>query len=150
MGAHERPLRWKVYSFAHLGTELFAGLDGGVFRSTDNGVRWTAVNAGLTKPVVTALLATGNNLFAATNGGGVFLSTDHGTTWAAVNDGLGNNVLIFSLAVIPDGVGGTTLFAGTAGDGVYRSTDNGTTWTAANAGMSGVNGAYVYALAVTF
>ncbi len=54
-------------------TNLFAGtqLDG-VFLSTNNGTSWTAVNNGLTSTSVNALVVSGTNLFAGTEGGGVW------------------------------------------------------------------------------
>jgi hypothetical protein len=141
------------------GTNLFAGTGntngyGGVFLSTDNGMSWTAVNAGLpglptgTYTAVLALAARGRNLFAGTgntNGyGGVFLSTDNGMSWTAVNTGLtqhGSTPSVRALAV-----SGSNLFAGTYGGGVFLSTNNGTSWTAVNTGLTNT---YVRALAVS-
>ena len=79
------------------GTNLFAGTDGGVFLSTNNGTSWTAVNTGLTNTVCLVLLPSrGTNLFAGTDGGGVFLSTNNGTSWTAVNTGLTNTYVMCS------------------------------------------------------
>jgi hypothetical protein len=50
-------------------TNLFAGSGVGVFLSTNNGTNWTAVNTGLTRPIVHALAMSGTNLFAGTRGG---------------------------------------------------------------------------------
>jgi hypothetical protein len=43
---------------------------------------------------------------------------------------------IWTLAVSPDGRGGTNLFAGTSNHGLFISTDDGTTWTQATNGLS--------------
>jgi len=55
---------------------VFAGTQGaGVYRSTDMGETWSALNAGLTHPEITALLispADPRLVYAATVGGGVF------------------------------------------------------------------------------
>jgi hypothetical protein len=107
------------------GLNLFAGTNGGVFLSTNNGISWTAINTGLTSTDVLALAvspngAGGTNLFAGTNGG-VFLSTNNGTSWTPVNTGL-SNTYVQAFAV-----SGTNLFAGTYG--VFLSTNNGTNWT---------------------
>jgi len=125
-----------IWSFAVSGNNLFAGTDGsGVFRSTDNGTSWTAVNNGLTDLYVLAFAVSSNGadgvtLFAGTNGGGgVFRSTDNGTSWTAVNNGL--DTFSSRLAVI-----GTNLFAGTWRSGVFLSTNNGTSWTAVNNGLT--------------
>jgi photosystem II stability/assembly factor-like uncharacterized protein len=130
-----------IQCLASSGSNLFAGtMNGGVFRSTDNGASWVAVNTGLTNHWVTSLVFIGNNLFAGTNNG-VFLSTNNGGNWNGVNSGLwaGN---VWALAV-----SGTNLFAGTGiAGGVFRSTDYGASWTALTSGPTSL---FVGALAVS-
>src|SRR5258708_18653310 len=121
-----------VLALAVSGTSIFAGTAGsGVFRSTDDGATWTAVNAGLTSRDVFALLVADSVLFAGTarNGGGIFRSRDNGTTWSAVGVGLPSTDGVAALAVK-----GAVVFAGTAwlglstppnGRGIFRSTDGG-------------------------
>ncbi len=49
------------------------GLYGGIFRTTDGGTSWGAVNSGLTSTIVSALtISSGGQIFAGTFGGGVF------------------------------------------------------------------------------
>ncbi len=68
-----------TYSLAVSGTNLFAGTyKGGVYRSTNSGGSWTAVDSGLTNMWVRALAVSGTNIFAGTYGNGVFLSTNNG------------------------------------------------------------------------
>lgn len=107
---------------------MYAGMEDGVFRSTDDGVTWELRDKGLTEPVVTALAIEGADIFAGTDTG-VFISENKGESWREGNTGLTG-------AVITDmhehrGV----LLAGTDGDGVFRSTDNGASWVAADAGL---------------
>ncbi len=123
-----------ITSFAFISTFVFAatkpfeaGVEGGVYKSLDNGGTWSRVSNGLptaadTNTNVTSLAVIGNNLFAGT-GHGVFLSTDYGTSWAKVNNGFTGN-LVNALTVK-----GNELFAGTFGMGVFRSSDNGANWT---------------------
>jgi len=109
---------------------FFAGSsESGVFRTTDNGANWVAVDSGLTDQRVHSFAVIGTYLFTGTLGG-VFLSTNNGTSWTAVNSGL-SNLNIYPLAAI-----GANLFAGTSNSGVYLSTDNGTSWTAVNSGLT--------------
>ncbi len=94
------------------GTNIFAGTNGGVFLSTDNGTSWTQINNGLTGTDVRALTvspngAGGTNIFAGTRYRGVFLSTNNGTSWTQVNSGLTDTV------VTAFAVSGMKLFAGT-------------------------------------
>ena len=126
-------------------TNLFTGTyGGGVYLSTDNGSKWTAVNTGLTDSRVRALAAHftpggtgGTYLFAGIEGGGVFLSTDNGASWTAVNTGLTNkDVHALLSCTAPGGTGGMYLFAGTFGDGVFLSTNGGASWTAVNSGLT--------------
>jgi len=117
------------------GAGLFAGTPGGrVFRSTDNGASWVERGTVPTGPIIYALVALRENLFAGTFRG-VFRSADQGQSWTASGAGLSNNGApnVFSLAV-----SGATLYAGTnsAFEGgvslpqVHSSGDNGQSWTA--------------------
>ena len=69
---------------------LYAGTRVGVFKSTNGGASWSAVNTGLTNTHVGALAidpATPTTLYAGTDGG-VFKSANGGASWSAVNTGL--------------------------------------------------------------
>src|SRR2546425_1395230 len=123
-------------------TTLFAGTrDHGVYKSTDGGRSWQAVNSGLNNLSVSALVVDSRNpttIYAgigqvSTNTGGAFKSTDGGGSWREINNGLTNtNLTIYALAVDPRTP--TTLYAGTWG-GVLKSTDAGGTWRAMNTGL---------------
>ncbi len=115
-----------------LGGALFVGTWGnGVFRSTDDGSTWVAVNGGLSNLYTPSLAVIDTTLFTATAqvfiSGGVFRSTDNGDQWVPVNTGLTDSA-IASLATGPAPSGGTYLYAGTYSDGIFRSTDYGDTW----------------------
>jgi len=112
--------------FAVSGTNVFAGTNRGVFRTTLGGTSWTS--AGLADTSVNALIVSGNNLFAS-GGGGLFLSTNNGTSWTVA--GL-TNTWVSALVVH-----GTNLFASTSGfmGGVLLSTNGGATWTAVSNGL---------------
>src|SRR5450756_1623668 len=114
---------------------LYAGTSGsGVFRSTDSGDHWKAVNTGIVTadpahPSVACLAIdplTPATLYAGTNGSGIFRSTDSGDHWTAIDTGLGTYEQVFSLAINP--LSPTTLYASNCYGGVYRSTDSGSNW----------------------
>ncbi len=121
-----------ISSFAFIGTSVFAatkafraGVEGGVYKSTDNGSTWARVSSGLpaladTNTLVNSLVVIGTNLFAGT-GHGVYMSANNGASWTPVNNGLIYHY-VTSLAAQ-----GTELFAGTS-NGVFRSNDNGANW----------------------
>jgi photosystem II stability/assembly factor-like uncharacterized protein len=63
---------------------LYAGTDGGVFKSKDRGKTWIPCNEGLSSRLVRALAIDPDNpnrLYAGTWNGKVFVSTDAGTSW---------------------------------------------------------------------
>ena len=68
----------KVYDLAIdplTSNTLYAGTNGGVFKSMDGGASWNAINNGLTTTGVPAMAidpATPSRIYAGTNGGGVF------------------------------------------------------------------------------
>src|SRR3989304_1281009 len=118
------------------GTDLFAGTDSGVFKTTNNGTNWISVNDGLTDKHISSLALIGDNLFAGTNGGGVFLSSNNGLSWTTVNSDL-TNLYVTALAV-----SGTNLFAASQetstlpfSSRVFVSTNNGTNWGLATTGL---------------
>ncbi len=107
------------------GSNVYAGtLGGGIYRSNNQGLTWTAFNTGLADLNINDLAAIGTTLFAGTYQG-AFRSTD-GQNWAAIG--------LAGIFVKAFAVRNTTLFAGT-GDGVYSSTDNGQSWTKVSAGL---------------
>ena len=116
---------YKANGFVYAGTENF-----GLYRSTDDGITWSAANAGLERSKVRDVVAGGGTLLMAvsnttcSNFINIYRSTDNGTTWAATS-GLAGRV-VTSLVIK-----GTTFYATSSNigqSGIYRSTDNGLTW----------------------
>ena len=82
---------------------LYAGTYGGVYKSTDGGGNWNAVNDGLYAERVYALTIdpdTPDTLYAGTDRG-PHKSTDGGESWSAAYDGM-SPILVNALAIDPD------------------------------------------------
>ncbi len=102
---------------------IYAGTGGGVFKSTDGGASWSAINNGLTNTYVNALALdpqTPTIIYAGTGGGSVFKTTDGGVSWSAIKHGL-TNTDVNALALDPQTP--AIIYAGTWGGGVFKSTD---------------------------
>ncbi|MBI4464982.1 MAG: hypothetical protein HY647_09785 [Acidobacteria bacterium] len=130
---------------------LYAGtLGNGIYKSTDGGLNWTAVNSGLPQvpylailPVVTSLAVDPSNpatVYAGISAGdstdGVFKSTDGGQSWRAISFDLASSHVL-ALAIPPSSP--STVYAGTFGRGVFRSTNGGLLWNATNSGLAAGN-----------
>jgi hypothetical protein len=129
-----------VQRFVSIGSVLFAGRYGsGAAVSTDAGLTWTAINAGLPSGASTFLndlVSLDGTVYAAINdGGGV--RRWNGSSWVSV--GLAGTIVNELLAV--DGV----LIAGSALEGVWTSIGNGA-WTPLD---DGYFGGEVYELGTT-
>jgi photosystem II stability/assembly factor-like uncharacterized protein len=101
---------------------IYAGtFRGGVFRSRDRGKSWQAINNGLKRLEIKALLAVGDVVYAGTSDGVYRLSA--ADRWSVVTSGL-DDILVHALALSSDG----TLFAGTSGKGILKFKAQSTGW----------------------
>ena len=125
-----------VYALGVNGGNIFTGGIGGIYRSSDTGKNWTAID---TLMSANAFAVNGGYFFAG--GYAVYRTADNGAswTWADSASRIGTQIEVFA-------VKGGYLFAGTDDSGVIRSSDNGTTWNTVNSGIP--SGTFVYALAV--
>jgi photosystem II stability/assembly factor-like uncharacterized protein len=113
------------------GYEIFAGVPGGVLRSSDGGESWAATILDNPPPAVSALAISPNFaedgvLLAASTEDGIFRSATRGTHWARWNFGL-LDLNVFCLAISPGFAQDETLLAGVE-TGVFRSTNGGRAW----------------------
>lgn len=117
---------------------LIAGTgSSGVFKSTNRGDGWSALQAPTTGAVTDVAFNTVNPavLYVATLERGVFKSGDGGGTFSPSSSGL-SDLRITGLAIDPTRPG--TLYA-SGPSGVFQSTDAGGTWNFLNAGLTNLN-----------
>ena len=108
--------------------------DQGVYKTTNGGQTWVAVNSGLTNTTIHALAldhVDDQIVFVGTTQGGVFKSIDGGENWHPVNKGLSQDY-VGVLTIDP--TNGQIIYAGTNGGGVFRSTDGAESWNAPETG----------------
>ncbi len=140
-----------VRSVLASGASVFIGTSAGrIFRSTDNGQSFNERGAVANNPIVYALAALGENLFAGTSRG-LFRSADSGQTWTAVRAGLPNNGAPSVRALA---VNDNTLYLGANTDyrdannnllpHVYSSNDAGQTWAGVGAAIRFVLGSETF------
>jgi photosystem II stability/assembly factor-like uncharacterized protein len=109
---------------------VYAGVSGGLLRSTDGGRAWE-VNTFDPPPAMSALAVSPNFgqdglVWAGAMEDGVYCSQDRGRHWATWNFGL-LDLNILCIAASPDFARDETLLVG-AESGIYRSTNGGRAW----------------------
>lgn len=102
--------------------------DEGVFRSTDLGITWLAVNNGIDNRDIEELFITSNNIVlasaAGTSGSGVFRSTNNGESWERIDP----NPYAWNFEGITEYNNVLYAFDFENSARVYKSTDFGRTW----------------------
>ena len=136
---------------------LYVGTSYGLYKSTNGGVSWSAINpapndfpgfriavtiyALAIDPTRPQTLYAGYTYFTTGGGsfGGMFKSTNGGSNWSAIDAGLTYPEVI---ALAMDPTEPQTLYVGTS-DGVFKSTNGGNNWSA----LTGISDS-VFALAI--
>jgi hypothetical protein len=69
----------------------------GIFRSTDSGISWTAIDSGINVECFQNLFAEGDTLYGMTDPPNIFRSTNNGDIWEMIDSALPNTVSQYSL-----------------------------------------------------
>jgi photosystem II stability/assembly factor-like uncharacterized protein len=107
----------------------------GVFKSSNGGGSWNAVNSGLINPNIFTLSIDPQNsqtIFAGTPAG-VFKTVDGGNNWTQMNSGLAD-LFIHSLVISP--ADSQTIYAGTSTGGIYKTVNGGSRWDLVDGGLT--------------
>jgi hypothetical protein len=125
------PSAGDVRCLAISGTYVYAGTyENGIFRSSNYGGNWIAVNNGMINSNITSLGVNGTDIYAGTFGSLVFRSTNNGASWFEAGYGLpGQSVYGFASV-------GSNIYTATDLNGIYRSTNNGANWTEVSNGLT--------------
>ena len=121
--------------------QVYVAMDpAGVYRSIDEGVHWSALNAGLPNgPAVREIaIAPAGEVLCCVFGSGVYQLNGAGTTWSSISGGL-TSLNANSLAF-----GAGYALAGTRGGGVFKRVGAGA-WVSASAGLAAHSAATVRA-----
>jgi len=117
------------------GSAVYLATPNGLFRSTDGGTNWTALESGLNEldfhSVAFLPGQPPGTVLAGGNAGGVYRTTNAGADWSASSQGL-NESLVTEVVANP-GFAGVAYAAAT--DGVYATTNGGASWTRASGGL---------------
>ena len=117
----------RITSLVASGNDLYASsASNGVYKWTNGGTSWMAINTNLKDTHIMQLVALDNQLVALTLTG-VYLSSNGGASWSADTSGLKK---VNCMVTVNDRV-----IAGTDGNGTYLLDENGVTWSTFNMGM---------------
>lgn len=110
---------------------LYCGTEsGGLYKTTDKGLNWTMVNAGLVSGAIRGVRIhpTDPNTVYFNTSGNVYKSTDGGASWAITGNAAfqSTNIWVNDMAIHP--VNPQVVFLATE-QGFYRTTDGGVNWT---------------------
>ena len=109
-----------VFSFAVKDSDIYLGTaEGGVYRSSNNGVHWYSVDNGQIH--WGAYVSIMGDILFVSGGQNIFRSTDGGTSWTSASAGLKRE------SRRPVLVSGTTLYT-TTSNGLYFSLDSARIW----------------------
>ncbi len=128
-----------VKAFAFTGNAVLAIMttSNAVYRTTNNGVSWTASFTGITNTGGLTVARIGSDFYLGTVSG-LFKSADGGVNWTRIGATvLVNNFQISGIATLGSDIYVSVYNAGTLTGDIYKSADNGNSWTKLNIAFAG-------------
>ncbi len=129
----ERSAPYDLYSSINTlvlhGTDLIAGTNNGLYRTSDDGIHWLPVGDSARSLSAFSVTYDSSSIVVGTRTG-IFCGDTGGTSWSLSNEGLGA-LQLTSMASYKN-----NLFVGTK-TGLFRSEDGGQHWKHAENGLSG-------------
>jgi photosystem II stability/assembly factor-like uncharacterized protein len=125
------------YSLAQSTGAIFALIDSGVFRSTDNGMSWNLITIEPGGSYGQTIASDGSTVIVASYSGGLYRSTDDGLSWNFVSsqlDSLATVSLFLSDSIY---IACAVSYVPGENSGVFVSMDSGQTWTKEEDGLQG-------------
>jgi hypothetical protein len=111
------------------GTDVYAGTNRGVFRTSNHGSNWTDVSFIYSQ--IQAVEATPTGAILAGSENEIYRTSDGGVTWTDTH----STTTALDFAVNPHSPSGTSLFAGNSPAGIYKSTNDGVSWVQSSNGL---------------
>ena len=110
-----------IYPYSNL---LYAGTNGGVFVSKNQGQNWAKIDSGLVTVSVQSMASVDSLIFAGSNGNGLSLTANWGYTWAASDSNLYSKLPnITCMTSSAD-----TVYLGSSDKGVWSATGYPPVW----------------------
>jgi photosystem II stability/assembly factor-like uncharacterized protein len=132
VGAGIRNLSIPAFAASATTAEIYAGLYGGIVKTTDSGQTWPRL---LNSGAFIALAvdpSTPSTVYAGTLGFGFYKSANSGASWATAINGIPANLTV--LWVLVDPTAPATVYIGSS-FGVYKSTDGAASWKSQNTNL---------------
>ncbi len=133
---------------ANINMVYFTAHEHGFYRSVDNGLTFSAINAGVDDLSARGLAMNEANqnviIGGVWHGGGVYKSANIGDSWQSSRTGLPADVKITKIKGDPNNAYGNRFFATTYANGLYVSVNSGASWK-----NHGWNGSHINDIAIS-
>jgi photosystem II stability/assembly factor-like uncharacterized protein len=122
------PAGGNISSLVSDGEYIYAGMQGGIYVSSDNGATWLRRNTGLSDLGITSITASNGIVLAGTISAKVFRSTNAGLNWQVSSNGLPYSSIKFVAKA-------ESIYFAANYNSIYRSSNTGIDWIPSSSGI---------------